>query len=525
MKKILYGVLGIIAVMLLILGFIFQWTINRIYVDNGESLMLRYKGGLVFGTRQQAETGNWAKEGEMGVRANLRGPGRHFYCPVWWERTIVPDIVIKPGEVGVVTCKLGKDLPGGEYLVDGDIGNTSHKGILRKVLHPGRYRINPYGYDVEVVKTQKFESGNQTKFAGWVNIPTGFVGVVTNLSENNSKGIKKGIQEKVLPPGIYPINAREQNVDIVEIGYRHSTIQMDVERDKDGKITIDEKGEPLIDDVNSGIEFPSSDGFAIHIDFTAIWGIMPNQAPHAIRTIGNVDMVEQKIVLPQIESICRNNGSEYKAVQLLVGNDREKFQSATLSEFQKVLDSKQISLLYGLVRHVYIPREVREPIQQSFVADELKITRSQEQLTAKEEGSLKEAENKVTLASRTVEVDTMKLIAGRLAAGTREAEGIRAETQQLIAAIAKDTAQLDADAEVILGQATQTGIQKLEEAKSDRFRLAVEAFGTSDAYNNWIFATGLPDDVELKLMYAGQGTLWTDLKNIEARVNIPVDNK
>ena len=32
-----------------------------------------------------------------------------------------------------------------------------------------------------------------------------------------------------------------------------------------------------------------------------------------------------------------------------------------------------------------------------------------------------------------------------------------------------------------------------------------------EAYNNWIFATGLPDNVELKLLYAGQGTFWTDM--------------
>ncbi len=51
----------------------------------------------------------------------------------------------------------------------------------------------------------------------------------------------------------------------------------------------------------------------------------------------------------------------------------------------------------------------------------------------------------------------------------------------------------------------------VEEAKADRFRLAVEAFGTPQAYNNWIFATGLPDDVTLQLLYAGPGTLWTDI--------------
>ena len=107
---------------------------------------------------------------------------------------MVDDVMIRPGQVGIVTCKLGESLPDGEFLVDGDIGSTRYKGILRKALHPGRYRINPYGYEVKVVKTQKMLSGNQEKYSGWVEIPTGYVGVVTNLSDNPLLQQKAGIQ-------------------------------------------------------------------------------------------------------------------------------------------------------------------------------------------------------------------------------------------------------------------------------------------------------------------------------------------
>lgn len=510
-----------------ILSMGFVWTVNRVYVEEGQSLMLRYKGPLLFGKREQAKTGYWAEEGQIGVLAKLRGPGRHFYCPIWWERTKVDDYVIRPGEVGVVTCKLGDTLPAGEFLVDGDIGDTQYKGILRKVLHPGRYRINPYGYEVEIVQLQTFNSGNSEKKAGWVEIPTGYVGVVTNLAGNPLTGAKTGIADEVLPPGIYPINGREQNIDIVEIGYRHNTIQVEVQRDADGSVVVDENGEPKIADPDSGIQFPSKDGFSMHIDFTAIWGLMPEQAPRAIRTIGNVEAVEQKIVLPQIDSILRNNGSEYQAVQLLVGDDREKYQSASLEEFHQVLDAKGISLLYGLVRHVYIPEEVRKPIQLAFIADELKLTRSQEQLTATEEGRLREAEENVKLASKTVEVDTQRQVAEKIAEGERVAAGTRAETEKLVAEIEKETALLEAEAVKIIGEATNKAKQLSEEATADRFRLAVEAFGTPQAYNNWVFASGLPDDVKLQLLYAGEGTLWTDMDKagggFGVRANISLD--
>ncbi len=308
-QTILVTLAVLIPVALLLLGVGFRWTVNRVYVPVGQSLQLRYKGPLLFGSRKMAKTGYWAGEGEIGVLEKLRGPGRHFYCPIWYERTLVDDMEIKPGQVGIVTCKIGDVLPTGQFLVDGNIGETKQKGILRKALGPGRYRIHPYGYTVKVIQTLAERSGNQIKHSGWVNIPTGYVGVVTNLTDNPLLGQTAGIQNDVLPPGIYPINGREQQVDIVEIGYRESTVSVTKQRNADGTLKVDEAGEPLIADADDGINFPSSDGFPIHMDFTAIWGLMPDQAAHAIRTFGNVNQVENKVVLPQIESICRNNGS------------------------------------------------------------------------------------------------------------------------------------------------------------------------------------------------------------------------
>ena len=54
-KLIGVGIAGVLALVLLYVGF--QWTVNRIYVDEGESLMLRYKGPLIFGSRARAKTG------------------------------------------------------------------------------------------------------------------------------------------------------------------------------------------------------------------------------------------------------------------------------------------------------------------------------------------------------------------------------------------------------------------------------------------------------------------------------------
>lgn len=499
----------------------FHWFVNRIYVPPGHSLLLRYKGPLLFGSRETAQPGFWAKEGQIGVLEKMRGPGRHFYCPIWWERSIVPDTLIQPGEVGLVVCKLGDPLPEGQFLVDGEIGDTQYKGVLRKVLGPGRYRINPYGYEVKVVKTERTKVGENEKHSGWVSIPTGYVGVVTNLADNPLTGQRAGIQDKVLPPGLYPINPREQQVDIIGVGLWETTIH--IEGDRSGrKRNLDESGEPIYEELRGGIRFPSADGFGIVMDFTAIWGLMPDQAPNAIRKFGNIDLVENKVILPQIESICRNNGSEYPAVKMLVGKEREEFQSKVLAEFQDVLKTKDITMKFALVRHIYIPKEVRTPIQTAFIADELKLTREQEQQTARMEGDLREAERKVTLQSETVKAETEKLVAEKLALGDRTAAETEAETRKLTAAVEKETADLETQAKVLLAAAENDGKKLVEEAKANRFKLAVQAFGTPTAYNHWIFANGLPSNIELRFLYAGKGTMWTDLKEA-VRIMIPTD--
>ncbi len=496
--------------LVLFVGFAFHWCVNRVYVPEGKSLLLRYKGPLFLGKSNMATPGHWADEGQVGILEKLRGPGRHFYCPIWWERQLVDDYIIKTGEVGIVTCKLGDNLPKGEFLVDGELGATKFKGVLRKTLGPGLYRINPYGYDVQIVKQ---EISSTKKYSGWVSIPTGFVGVVTNLTSNPLLKQAAGIQNTVLPSGLYPINPREQQIDVVKIGYRETSINFDSEV-KDTAKLVDSTGDEV---KKGGISFPSSDGFNIVMDFTTVWGLMPDQAPNAIRVFGNVELVENKVVLPQIE--CRNNGSEYSATQLLVGKEREVFQNDTLNEFQRVLGEKKITLLYGLVRHIYIPKAVRLPIQTSFIADELKLTREQEQLTAQEEGALREAEKKVELEQRRVETDTERLVAEAKAIGEKTVGETAAETKQLTASVELKQAELESQAKVILGEAETNGDKLIEQAKADKFKLAVAAFKTPTAYNNWVFATNLPVNLELKLFYAGAGTMWTDLKS--AMLTVP----
>ncbi|QDT28818.1 SPFH domain / Band 7 family protein [Gimesia panareensis] len=494
-----FGITGLFVggLFLIIFGYI-VYSQFRIDVPARHFAVLTKKTGIDLTNDQEISPDLKLQDAvHKGLQREVLPEGRYFYNCYTWDWEIYPMVEIPADSMGVRIRLYGEDLPPGDFMSTSE----KHKGIIQEVLKPGRYAINALVID----RNTKKPVGPDRSKNDYIEIielwepkviPAGYKGIVTNLAgpmpeDPNQLLVEtnhRGPQKETLDEGTYYLNPYTIRINAIDT----RSLRFDLSQ---GGVMM----------------FPSKDGFPITLDFTGIWGLMPDQAAHAVRTFGNVDQVEKKVVLPQIESICRNNGSEYKAVQLLVGSDREVYQKTCLEQFHSVLDDKEITLLYGLVRHVYIPKQVREPIQMAFIADELKLTREEEQTTAKEEGRLREAENKVELATDTVDADTEKQVEEAKAGGNREAARIEAETEKLVAAIDKETEELKAQAVTILGEATNEGKKMVEEAKADRFRLAVDAFGSPQAYNNWFFATNLPEDVELNFLYAGEGTLWTDM--------------
>jgi len=530
----LRGVMVAVSLGLLLLAGsigIWQWMICRIEVPPGFSLLVNYKGPWPFGAAERVGEGALAQTDakgrplQVGILENMPGPGRHFFSPLEYETKLVPDVVIPPGKVGILVSKIGKPLPPGTYLVD----EEGYRGIRRRVLTPGRYRINSYAFEFKEVGIDACVEPNtraKIRAGDTALIPPGYVGVVTNKTNDPRTKQIQGIQKEVLQPGIYFINPEEKRIDIISIGYNETTLQVETGKPVMATFTppqVDELGDRLGKQTKAdptyvpgkGIEFPSNDGFLIHLDFTAIWGILPEQASEVVRQFGTLKDVEQKVILPQIGSICRLHGSKRGAVDLLVGESREEFQTETSEELQRVLESKHLSLLFGLTRHIYVPNQVREPIQNSKIAVELTKTREQEQITAQAQAELTEAKAKVVLEGRRTNAETQKKVAEVEAEGEKAAKELEATTEKLKAEIDAKTAEVEAQTTKVLGEATAQKTLLTREAEADRFKLYVKAVGGAEAYNKYVFAEGLPEDMRLGIFYAGPGTLWTDLKGFE----------
>ena len=543
------------------------WTTFRVYVPEDSCAVLIRKTGAELPEGQSVATDSDHK----GIIEDVLGPGRYFYNPYSWNWEITPLIVIPAGDpktwewthslseaqrealraerfkfkgefpmIGVVTRKVGPEPPGGGVIVTRASG---YKGILREVLTPGTYKINPYVYQVEQYPA--------------VVIPAGFVGVVTNLfgaqalassasldesaaaaeasaappdaavavADESDGGApaeevdeitsfvrplakpgERGTMRDVLQPGVYFINPKLQKVTLIEIGYNEYS-----------QVKISEQE-------NFRISFPSDTGFTIQVGVTVVWGIHPAHAADIINEFGNIDRVLDKVIGPQLRSICRNIGSTFSARDFIHGEKREMFQLELTQELQRICRGKNLEILIALVREIEVnaptvaggevTADLKRTIQESYIAIEKQITKDKQRDAAAVRAELEEEQKKVEIARETVRAESRVMVANVMAEGDKQAAEIDAQAELDVATIQEEVARLDAQRTEMLGQANADVERMKNEAEAEGYELLINAFGGGQAYNLFTFAENFEPE-SVRLFFAGEGTFWTDLSRFE----------
>ena len=544
-----------LAVTIVVIGtglyIMWLWGFCRFYVAPNRMAIITAKNG------EPLEPGQiLARDGQKGIREETLGEGRHFLNPIFYRRDIVPVTIIEPGKVGIVTSKVGDKLPTGEFIAE-----RGQKGIWRDVLGPGKYRINPYGYNIEIVDA--------------ISIPIGYAGVITSRSGEQapdgqfaSDG-QKGVRKDVLQPGLYYVNPQAYKVDVLEIGINQVSLlgqgggskvvtkarqlgqneALNVLQNKmlakqeqkradyfsksksfaESRVRQGEKvefaaGRPLADMAPAPLEegemnlmelvsFPSRDGFNISLDMTVEFELDPGDIAGIYNRYGDLPAVVDKIIMPQITSISRNKGSEYRAKDFIVGEGREKFQNDLTASLEETLGAKDIRVYNALIRHVEVPDEIRAPIQQASIAIEQDLTNKERQNTARKEAELNTELSLIEQRGEQVMQETEKLKAEIAADLAKQVATIQAETLKKEAEIRKATAAINADKVRVLGEADASALEKVDGERAKGLQLKTAAFGDPVAYAKWAFADNLNPQMKLNIIHAGEGTLWTDLEN------------
>ena len=539
---------------------LWQWGFCRFYVGPDQMAVITSKMGNELPPGQIL-----AQKGQQGIQEEVLGEGRHFLNPWFYEREIRPVVLIPPGKVGIVTSKVGDELPEGEFLAE-----RGQKGIWRNVLGPGKYRMNPVGYQIDIVDA--------------IGIPVGYDGVVTSLSGTQTepsqfaKSGEKGVRSDILQPGLYYVNPREYKVDVLEIGVNQvlligkgggavitknlmasqnaamdrlqlNVIQEQQEKRADYMRSESSSGmrlgrlgsgaakiakglkdagidvsEGMIDPsssppapslsfvLNQFVEFPSRDGFEISLDMTVEFELLPKDVAWLFRTYGDLPAAVDKVIMPQILSVSRLKGSAYGAKDFIVGEGREKFQNELTDSLAATLAEKRIRIHNALIRHVNVPGQILDPIQQASLAQEQNLTNQEKQNTAKKQAELNTELSLIGQRREQVAQETEKIKAIVKADEEKQVAEIQGDTMRQAAEIEKQTAGVNAERITTLGTADAQVVSLVEGEKAKGLQLKVKAFGDAEAYNLWTLASALGDDLKINILHAGPGTLWTDLE-------------
>ncbi len=443
-KKIIFllVVLGVLYVVLY--KGLWQFGVERTWVPAHESLQLtRLTGG--------AASDGYAGTNQQGVVEQMLGPGRHFLAPWTYNTKTVADFEVPPGHIAVLRNNIGKDLPPGRVLAA-----KVEKGTQLDVLTPGVWRINEFGQTHYVQPEYTAKGFKETQ--PMVYVPPGYVGVQT-LTE----GPDKGILPTVLQAGYYTINPERIKVTIIAVGY--DVFDMHVQYEdaqmtrKDGTVRQFQKPKE-----GTGISFPLADGKQMYLDITVVWGINPEDAPRIVGEYGTLDMLEEKIINPQVLSICKNAGSDLTTQNFIAGASREKFQQKFTQDLQKIGKEKGIHFLIALVRGFHPDAEIAETIQAKMLAEEEMITLGFEKDRDAVGGDLEAASRKVQTALKDFDAETAALVAGEREEGNKRAATAKAEADRKVAALDRQVAELAAKATTIDGKAEADVIEMINRA-------------------------------------------------------------
>jgi len=129
--------------------FLMMWHTFFVYVGPGEHLRIIANEGA-----QPGPNDYLVKEGEKGVLRTVLGEGWHFIMPIAYSSLTEKNTEVEAGKIGIVVAKGGKPLPRDQQLAE-----EGQQGIQRSILPPGAYRINLYGYDVKMIDATEIKPG------------------------------------------------------------------------------------------------------------------------------------------------------------------------------------------------------------------------------------------------------------------------------------------------------------------------------------------------------------------------------
>ncbi|HVU89512.1 MAG TPA: SPFH domain-containing protein, partial [Pirellulales bacterium] len=391
-----------VIVALGIVYLLWQWEVERIEVGPGKYLVRIHRWGKNL------------SEGEIvapdpsykGVMFEVLPEGRHFLNPLFWSHEVHQMVHVPVGKCLVLTRQFGRDIPEerltvGDILAHQDNDNPidGERGILREVLLPGSYRLNPYAYaweEVPAVEVRVEQVGVRCLKVG--QDPR-------KLSPDPARGNYvvpdgyRGVQQTPVSPGTYYINPFVETITPIEV--RSHRVEL------------------------TDIEFPSRDGFIIKPQVVVEYAVRPEKAPELLVRLTDEGVIHQadssdkekeanevlqKVLLPHIRGYARIEGSNFDArdfilVQSEAGdtkttNAREALQRTLLSKVKPRCAELGVEIRAVTLADLRPPEELADQIAQRELA---RVEREKNQVRLKQFQAEQELKGKESLKQQAAE--------------------------------------------------------------------------------------------------------------------------
>ena len=444
--------LGFLAAPLAILAAVlvlplWVWFFCRIEPGPGEIAILIRKTGAELPSGQILAL----EKGQKGIQPEVLAEGRYFRNPYHWGWEIGHITDIPAGKLGVRTRLYGKDLPGGQILAP-----EGCKGIVAEVLRPGKYRINPYAYGVQLFDAITIRPG----FGGVVTALTGLDvlnGEVPEADRNTflvREGMK-GVKPEVLDAGTYYLNP--YMVNVVEVNLQSQRFELSGD---------------------DAISFLTLDGFTVNVEGTIEYALIRDRAALLTHQVGDMDDILKKIVLPKARGFSRIEGSKNPAKNYIAGATRQKFQDNLEAHLIAQCRNWGVDIKSVLIRNITPPDAIASIIRDREVAVQDANKYGQQIEQAKSEAELVKQEMLALQNKEKVEADTRRIRAVIAAEQGREVRLTQANRDLEVAKLENAAAKAQAEAKLLKAAAEGNVIRMKNEAEAGVIDNQVKAFGT-----------------------------------------------
>ena len=430
---------------------IFIWFFCRIEPGPGQIAVLIRKTGDTLGADQVIAL----NENQKGIQLNVLPEGRYFYNPYTWSWRIHRILDVPAGKLGVMTRLYGTELPPGKI-----IAGKNQRGIMKEILRPGKYRVNPYAYHVALFNA--------------INISPGHVGVVTTLTgkdiledklpseDLNSFMVSdgyKGVSGRLLDPGTHYLNPYMYN--IVEVNTQSQRFEMS------GK---------------DAINFLTLDGFTVTVEGTIEFGIERNDAAFLTHRVGDMGDIIKKLILPRARGFSRIEGSKHPAVNFIVGETRQKFQKDLELHLRTKSKGWGVDIKSVLIRKIIVPDAIASINRDRELAVQEAAKYQQQIFQARSKAELTKQEMLAVQSREKVEADTKRIRAVIDAQQDQAVRLIAASRELDVAKIEYEAALFQAESILLTADGEKDAIRARNEAEAFVLKNRVDSFGSGRSF-------------------------------------------